>query len=102
MIDEHMIQTFINDLSKWSDSAFGKERPFTAPLHHLKLEIDEVIESDGDPEEFADCFLLLLDSYRKTGGNTQKLMQQMYKKLEINKQREWNKPTENGVFLHKK
>lgn len=53
-----------NDISKFSDITFGITRCYTAPLFHMKKEIDECIES-GDLDEYADMLLLLLDSYRK-------------------------------------
>ena len=94
-----MIQTFINDLSIWSDNTFGKDRDFKGPLNHLKLEIEEVIESEGKISEFIDCFMLLLDSFRKVGGNEEILLQGLKNKLDINKLRKWKK-SNNDIYLH--
>lgn len=90
-------------IADFSDRVFGKDRPYTAPLHHLKKEVDETIE-DGDIFEYADCLLLLLDSYRKKfpDKSTDELLEACKQKMEINEKREWGEPDDNGVYLHKK
>lgn len=95
------LQIISDSIAKFSDDVFGKDRPFTAPLYHMKLKIDEVIES-GDEEEFADVLLLLLDSYRKryTNNSTQDLLNFAAKKIEILKNRKLQKPDPNGVIQH--
>ncbi|MFW6225718.1 MAG: dATP/dGTP pyrophosphohydrolase domain-containing protein [bacterium] len=87
----------------FSEKTFGKGRSYREPLHHLKEEIDEVLES-GEESEYADCLLLLLDSYSKRypKKNVSDLIKSSEDKLEILKERKWNKPDENGVFKHKK
>lgn len=95
------LQSVSDKISKFSDETFGKDRPFTAPLHHMKLEVEEVIQS-GDEEEFADVLLLLLDSYRKRfpKNSTDDLLNCSANKIEALKYRKWQKPDENGVFQH--
>ena len=90
-------------IADFIDKTFGVDRPFTAPLHHLKKEVDETIES-GEMEEFADMQLLLLDAFRKRFPNEefQALINECDRKLDILYTREWNEPDENGVYLHKK
>lgn len=51
-------------------------------------------------EEFADCFMLLLDSASHFPMTTDTLIAQTQKKLEINKKRKWGKPDINGVVEH--
>lgn len=89
------------ECSKFSDTTFGVDRPYTAPLNHLKKEVDEVIQS-GDIMEYADCMLLLLDSFNKKYRelHTDVLFQACMKKIEINKSRKWAEPDENGVVEH--
>lgn len=95
------LQSVSDQISKFSDEIFGKLRPFTAPLHHMKLEVEETIQS-GDEEEFADILLLLLDSYRKKFPNsiTQDLLNVADKKIALLWNRKWDKPDENGVIQH--
>lgn len=90
-----------------SDKVFGPQNPKTAPVRKLTEEVEELLESlmiDEDPsEEFADCFLLLIDAYRKHFGDDvdmQKLIDDSSKKLDIVAKRVWGDPDEHGVFQH--
>ncbi len=88
-------------IAEFSDRKFGSDRPFTAPLHHLKKEVNEAIES-GEMEEFADMQLLLLDSFRKKFPNstTEELLNLCMMKIELCEKRIWGMPDENGVIEH--
>ena len=99
--DPITIQSVSDEIQKFSDTTFGEDRPFTAPLHHMKLEVDEAIES-GNEEEFADILLLLLDSYRKKHPlkSTKDLLNCANAKIEKLKTRKWQKPDERGVVQH--
>jgi hypothetical protein len=94
------IQQLQDEIARWSDATFGDERPPTRPLHHLAMEVQELIAEPHDDEEYADCLILLLDAYRMAGGNTKQLLDTAFQKLEINKQRDWGTPDENGVVEH--
>jgi hypothetical protein len=83
----------------WSDQTFGV-RNANAPLHHLKKEVDEVIENPTDIKEYADCFLLLMDCARLSGFNMDDIYFAAKQKFEENKQRKWGKPDVNGVVEH--
>lgn len=65
---------------QWSDKTFGKRYPI-APLHHLKKEVEELIAEPYDIEEYADGFLLLMDSARMAGFSMTKIKQAMTKKF---------------------
>ena len=84
---------------EFSQSTFG-DRPPTAPLHHLKKEVNETIDAPYDFEEYADCLLLLIDAHRIAGGNATTLLEAAFKKLEKNKKRKWGEPDENGAVQH--
>lgn len=91
-----------NMVAKFSDETFGEERPFTAPLYHLKKEIEEAVES-GAMEEFVDMLCLLVDAYRKRFPNQtmQDLLDFSKEKIEvILPARSWGKPDRNGVIEH--
>ena len=116
------LQTLMNDISEWSDATFGDGQRNPAIVYHLKKEVDELIEalhksnalgadnSVGVGElkrqlnktemEFADCFMLLLDSAHHFGLTAENLLELTREKLEINKKREWGKPDDNGVVEH--
>lgn len=54
----------------FSDRKFGVDNPPTAAIHHLEEEQKELLEcfeKGEDPlDEFADCFLMLIDADRKS------------------------------------
>lgn len=116
------LQTLMDDISEWSDSTFGAMQRNPAIVWHLKKEVDELIqaldythslgidESVGAGEfgrqlsktkmEYADCFMLLLDSAHHFGLTAENLLALAREKLEINKKREWGKPDADGVVEH--
>lgn len=116
------LQNLMNDISEWSDATFGDGQRNPAIAYHLKKEIDELIEalnkanalgtdnSVGIGEfgrhlsktkmEYADCFMLLLDSAHHFGLSADELIMVTRAKLEINKTRKWGKPDTNGVVEH--
>lgn len=93
--------------AEFSDRTFGVNNPISGPLHHVHEELDEIINclnTGTDPlDEFADCFLMLVDAFRKYYGNDvdmQKLIDASSDKLDINEKRTWGKPDKNGVIKH--
>lgn len=90
------------DLGVWADAQFGtpdKRTPIPV-LKHLKKEVEELLLSPNDPEEYADALLLIFDAYRRSGGTILSLLQEARKKLEICKKRQWGKPDKDGVVEH--
>lgn len=116
------LQLLMNDVRQWSDATFGYGKRTTAIVHHLKQEVVELIlalnktyelgcdESVGVGElarqiheteiEYADCFMLLLDSAHHFGLSAENIVDLTREKLEINKKRKWGNPDENGVVEH--
>jgi hypothetical protein len=84
---------------EWSDATFGARSPL-GPLHHLKKEVEEVIDDPGDIEEYADCGLLLMDALRLAGFTMDDLYDAMWLKFEKNKNRTWGIPDEYGCSEH--
>jgi hypothetical protein len=90
------------DQSEWSQRTFGTdaERGPIGSLRHLAVEAGEAIESN-DPEEYADCFLLILDASRRRGMTPLDLIQAAQKKMVVNRGRKFPatfdplKPTEH-------
>lgn len=93
----------------FSDSKFGKDRTAILPLKKLReelVELEEALIKKEDPlGEYADCFLILIDSFRKYYGNDvdmQTLINACSMKLDVNDEREWKFNEEDGVFRHVK
>ena len=93
------IQRLQEEQGVWADRMFGGQTP-DGKLAHLKKEVAELIENPYDRMEYADCFILLLDAYRKAGGSADDLVCAAFQKLEINKQRVWGQPNEDGSVEH--
>lgn len=117
---EHL-QQLMDEITNWSDSQFGTGDRTLGIINHLKEEVDELHESatlvyknlitnldflmgrdyvDKTVEEFADCFMLLLDAAAHFGLNADKLVQATLLKLEVNKNRKWGEIEDNGVVHH--
>ena len=101
MINNKKLKRFIEERNRFSSKAFGsrKVRDCLGPLHHLKEEVQELIEDTDDTMEWADCVLLLLDAAWRKGHSLQDLFDFAEAKLKINKKRKWKK-SKNGVFNH--
>jgi len=115
------LQRLMNNITGWSDSTFGSKDRNPSIVYHLKKEVDELIEAinvvannknnkapitkieystELAKMEYADCFILLLDSAQHFKISAEELINLANKKLEINKSRAWGKPDENGVCEH--
>ena len=111
------LQKLMNNIAEWSNSEFGKGQRNLAIVYHLKKEVDELIEAiekynkskgltfeesrlSQAYTEYADCFMLLLDSAFHFGLSADDLIGITISKLEVNKTREWGKPDEKGVVEH--
>lgn len=99
---EERLLGLVAEHSNWAQTTFGDdfERGPLSPLHHLKKEVEEVIADPYKRDEYADCFMLLIDAYRRAGGNIYDLIAATEEKLEVCKNRKWGKPDENGVCEH--
>lgn len=102
-----------DDHAKWSQAAFGSDAEHgpLGPLKHLTKESEEaqkawIMNRDigGDrgivAEEFADCFLLVLDAARRAGIKPLELVRASRAKLEVNKTRQWSKPQPDMPVEH--
>ena len=88
---------FQEEVGNWGESIFGKSSQ-NSVVAHLKREVKELAESH-EPDEAADCFLLLLHHAHKGGYD---LFKEAQKKFGIIQQREWGKPDKDGVTEHLK
>jgi len=97
-------QDFWNEHSEWSQSVFGTdtERGPLGALKHLEKEAreaqGEVLEATVSGyeelhEEIADCLFLTFDAARRAGMTLDQLLDTAFAKLEKNRKRVWQKPT---------
>ena len=95
--DWNLIQRMVTD---FANEKFGDPENPLPPLHHLKGEVDELIENPIDLLEYADCMILLIQSALKVGYNMDVLFYAIQTKHAMNKKRKWGEPDENGVVQH--
>lgn len=101
-----MTEEQFKEITKWQSETFPDATDLSK-LHHLKDEVDELIE---DVEcnnlarrlEFADCILLIFGSASANGMSYEDICNAVDEKMEINKARKWGKPDKNGVVNHVK
>lgn len=106
------IQKFMDDNMKWSNETFIPNSTVLSCLHHLKKEVSETIEevefADGvggeaaPLMEFADMYILLLESAARKGFTFTQLHTAGVNKMIINRKRTWGKPNEQGFTEHVK
>ena len=95
------IKMLWDDLSRWSQKTFGDDskRGPIGSLKGLKLEADEAIQS-GEIEEFADCFIFILDAARRAGLTYIQLIDAAIAKLKVNETRMYPKPLADETVHH--
>ena len=113
-------QQFWNEQAEWSEATFGKssERGPLGALKHLEKEareaqaeakwildnpgkFDGLLEKTGELRvEIADCLFLALDAARRSGMTLDELLDVAFAKLEVNKNRKWQRPTDDGPVEH--
>lgn len=120
------MKSFWLALSEWSEETFGPspQRGPRGPLKHLQKEVKEALQAldwlqseeaslaCGDPQadpqkaelklkfELVDCLFLVFDAARRAGLSYEELREKAFEKLEINKARQWAKPTADGAVEH--
>ena len=88
------LDRLVDAIASFSDEAFGdvSERGPIGPLKHLKLEVDEAIAKPDDVSEYADIFILAIDSARRAGFTATELIEAAaLGTLYITRRREWKK-----------
>jgi hypothetical protein len=99
------LHQFWNEQSEWSQATFGKdsERGPIGPLKHLEKEAKEAQSDPTDIMEFVDCLFLVFDASRRAGFTLPQLTNAAFRKLEINKQRNYPKTTDmNAAVEHER
>lgn len=84
------LREFWDEQADWSRATFGPDSGGpTGALAHLAKEVKECQEKPDDIFEFADIMFLAFDSCRRAGFTYEQLLDAIWKKLEINKNRKW-------------
>ena len=96
------LEAFYKDHGEWSYATFGTPEVLgpQGPADHLVKEARELADNPRDEMEQADCFLLLLDVVRRSGGDVRSLLLAAENKLIINKSRKWNVTDPNKASEH--
>lgn len=107
-----MTELQFNEISKWQKETFGQATPFSK-LAHLAQEMvelkDAMVNEKEKPTaanfnnvrmEYADCFILLFGSAASYGFSFENITDLIQEKFDINKNRKWGNPDENGVVNH--
>jgi hypothetical protein len=82
-------------IGEWNIKTFPEATPDSI-IAHLKKEIEE-LSVNHDPEEAADCMILLLSHAHRTGYD---LFDEVLQKHCINIDRTWGQPDKDGVIEH--
>ena len=113
-------QQFWDEQAAWSEATFGptSERGAVGPLKHLEKEAKEArTEAEwlrDNPGKFdgiagktrelkveiADCLFLTFDAARRAGMTLTDLLDTAFDKLEVNKNRTWQRTSEDGPVEH--
>ncbi len=98
--DKDRFQELQDVITQWADETFGKDRKPVSILHHLKKEIEELLERPDSLEEYADVGILWLNAADKAGYKVEILFAAMAMKMVENATRKWGTPDQNGVVEH--
>lgn len=90
----------LDEIGQCSIDLFGQKNNPLPSLKHLLKEVQETIDEPMDEMEYADMLILLVGAFKRTGRTAQDLIDAALKKVEINKNRLWSNPDENGVCRH--
>jgi NTP pyrophosphatase (non-canonical NTP hydrolase) len=101
-----MTEEQYNAITTWQKNTFKQATPLSK-IAHLRQEIEELaidIKNNNPNQnlEFADCFILLFGAANSAGMSYQNIIDAINQKMEINYQRKWGKPNEDGVVNHLK
>lgn len=89
---------FQTEQATWAAETFPTSTAHTA-IAHLASEVEE-LHLSPDPEEFADCMILLLQAAHLSGLSASQLLAECEKKHAKNKARKWGKPNAEGFVEH--
>ena len=96
------LDALVQDQSRWSQATFGtdQERGPLGALRHLEREAREAQEAPTNQDEYADCFLLILDAARRAGMTPLQLVEAAQRKMAVNRSRTWPRPVDDQPVEH--
>ncbi len=94
------IQRLQTEAIRWSAKQFGANRGVKGPIAHLIKELKELEENPVDILEHADVLLLVLDIMSQAHKDVDTVIDAAFFKLDINRNREWGEPDEDGCVEH--
>jgi hypothetical protein len=92
-------QDLQDDIAAWTSIQFPWQTPHSK-ITHMQAELLELDDDPTDLVEFADCFMLLIDTAQLAGFTMSQVHAAVRDKLEVNRRREWGEPDEHGVSYH--
>jgi len=84
-------------IASWANEIFPDRTVFTATTKLILEEIPEWLRDHSDPHESADLVILILDIAYLKGIDVKKAV---LEKMEINRQRKWERNPETGFMNH--
>ena len=101
-----MKETQFSAIAKWQNETFPHATALSK-LAHLQQETKELIDDlklDNKDKrlEWADNLILLFGAAASDGMTYEDICNSIEEKMQINKNRSWGKPDENGVVNHLK
>ena len=74
---------------RWSDATFGPGTRLRGVIEHIRKELVEVEESDGDLSEWVDVIILAFDGALRSGAQPQQVIDAVKAKQAVNEARSW-------------
>lgn len=94
------IERFFQAKTAWSAETFGTDYPTEAIARHIELELVEIRENPSDLLEWIDVVMLGFEGYWRNGGASVNLTPDLWRKLEICKQRSYPAPVGDEPAEH--
>lgn len=96
------MRELFEETHEWAEATFsrGQVRRPENSIRHLHKEVLELLAAPYDSEEYADCFLLLMDAAQIAGHSYDDTVAAIRRKFEINKARTWGPTGADGVIEH--
>lgn len=80
---------FLSRRNLWSLGTFGRGPRQLTLVRHIESELNEIRETPYDLMEWVDVILLALDGAHRTGHSADEIIEAIYAKQEINRNRKW-------------
>lgn len=89
MSNQVTLASIIERQGEWSDRTFGPGDRHRGVVEHIRKELNEILENPEDLEEWVDVIILALDGARRSGYNSNQIVQAIIDKQAKNRKRRW-------------